>query len=222
MEWSRNQCLPPTGILTGSLFPWIMWNLWKARNRFVFEGFSATPEDTLSSAIVLAREWNEGHKLENNLKRKHPQAEVVSPVNTAIVRSDAAWAEQRNCAGLGWVLFAEDQIIQFSEQKAFVNSPLIAEGLAVRKAVLTCQRRELKKVRIESDSQTLVKALNSGASGAGLYGIVSDILKMAEAFEYVCFVWIPRERNVMADCLAKTALNVVVPLVVGEAFIASN
>lgn len=98
-----------------------------------------------------------------------------------------------------------------------MQTPLIAEGLAVREAVLTCQRKELKKVRIESDSQTLVKVLNSGA---GLYGIFSDILKLAEAFEYVCFVWIPRERNVMADCLAKTDLNVVVPLVVEEDIIA--
>ena len=47
-----------------------------------------------------------------------------------------------------------------------------------------------------------MKALNSGASGAGLYGIVSDILTLGEDFEFVCFVWIPRERNVLADCLA--------------------
>lgn len=162
-----------------------MWALWKARNRFVFEVFSATPEDT--TAIVLAREWNEGHKLENQKKMKHPQAEVVSPPNTAVVRSDAAWAEQRNIAGLGWVLYAENQIMQFKEQKYFVNSPLIAEGLALREAVLTCQRKGLKTIQVESDSEILVKTLNSGASGAGLYGIVSDILTLGEDFEFVCF-----------------------------------
>lgn len=49
-------CLPPSGIASGSLFLWILWSLWKARNRLVFEDFSASPEDTLSAAIKLARE----------------------------------------------------------------------------------------------------------------------------------------------------------------------
>lgn len=50
-------CLPPTGLTSKALAPWILWNLWKARNKFVFEGSSASPEDTLSLAIKLAREW---------------------------------------------------------------------------------------------------------------------------------------------------------------------
>lgn len=64
---------------------------------------------------------------------------------------------------------------------------------------------ELKTLRFESDSAQLIKAINSGTGGVGLYGIVSYILAIAAEFEFVVFVWIPRERNIMADRLAKEA-----------------
>ena len=39
-----------------------------------------------------------------------------------------------------------------------------------------------------------------------IYGVVEDILLMAEDFDVVVFAWISRERNVESDLLAKNAL----------------
>lgn len=94
----------------------------------------------------------------------------------------------------------------------------MAEGLAMREAALMCRRNGLKSIRFESDSAALVKALNSGSSEAGLYGILS----IAFEFDFVCFVWISRERNSVADSLAKAALNDSVSFVVVEGFNAPN
>lgn len=52
------RCLPPAGITFGALSLWVIWSLWKARNMFLFEDFSASPEETLSLAIKMAREWS--------------------------------------------------------------------------------------------------------------------------------------------------------------------
>lgn len=68
----------------------------------------------------------------------------------------------------------------------------------------------------ETNFSQLVKALNSGSSGAEFYAIVSGILSIVNGFDFVVFGWIPRERNIMADRLAKDALSVAVLLVVGE------
>ncbi|KAL0696293.1 hypothetical protein Bca4012_063473 [Brassica carinata] len=91
----------------------------------------------------------------------------------------------------------------------------MAEALALRAAMLSCRRMEMKKIRFESDSSQLIKIINSGLGVAELHGVVADLLSLCNAFEFVSFMWIPRERNTFSDSLAKSALNASSPLVVG-------
>lgn len=78
------KCLPPSGIASGTLFPWIAWDIWNARNRLVFDGLLPHPRKPspplsgwLESGIrtvnqrLLARyetdEWNFQHQMERRL-----------------------------------------------------------------------------------------------------------------------------------------------------------
>ncbi|CAN6922281.1 unnamed protein product, partial [Brassica oleracea] len=83
----------------------------------------------------------------------------------------------------------------------------MAEGLALRRAILQCKEIGISKIRCESDSSTLIKSLNLETSAAELYGVVTDIIELASSFDSISFVWIPRERNVFADGLAKLVLS---------------
>ncbi|KAL0747985.1 hypothetical protein Bca101_029987 [Brassica carinata] len=59
-NWSSlcsRKSLPPTGVSTGALAPWITWQLWLARNKLVFEGKIITVEETISRASACAQEW---------------------------------------------------------------------------------------------------------------------------------------------------------------------
>lgn len=84
----------------------------------------------------------------------------------------------------------------------------MAEGLAIREALLKCQELGISRIRCASDSATLVKILNLELQNSEFYGVVSDILSLANSFEIISFVWISRERNVVADGLAKQILYV--------------
>lgn len=50
-------CLPPVEIAKGPLAPWIMWSLWISRNKLVFMDRAITADETLTTAITLAKEW---------------------------------------------------------------------------------------------------------------------------------------------------------------------
>ncbi|KAF2597791.1 hypothetical protein F2Q68_00007709 [Brassica cretica] len=142
----------------------------QAKNRFVFEGFYATPEDTLSSAIILAREWSNNCKPEPAVNKRSSRQIPEARSETMIVRSDAAWSSTSR----------------------------------------------------KQDSALLIKCINLDSVFIELHSIVSDVLAFASEFQSVSFVWIPREKNMVADSLAKLVLNFVDDVVVADALNAPN
>ncbi|CAL9242378.1 unnamed protein product [Arabidopsis halleri] len=51
------QCLPPCGLGEGPLFPWILWTIWLARNKKIFNDRAVSPREAITQAIFLARDW---------------------------------------------------------------------------------------------------------------------------------------------------------------------
>ncbi|KAG5381613.1 hypothetical protein IGI04_033083 [Brassica rapa subsp. trilocularis] len=203
-------CLPPTGISRCHLAPWIMWEVWTARNKLMFSNLILKTEDSLSRAIMMAREWQDGQVTTEKTKRMsrpHPQATFQTTLKT-----DAAWNATSRRAGMGWTLTQNDETASFAAIENNVSSPLLAEGLALREALLKICNRGIVSLSIQSDSKTLINR----SPAPELYGVVADILCISAAFESVSFRWIPREENTNADLLAKQVLSV------NEAFMAST
>lgn len=200
------KALPPTGVAEGPLAPWILWQLWIERNNLVFSDKRSSAIEVVSKATAAAREWFQAQVKEDKPKKKIYCPPQISQV--AVTRTDAAWNEARQLAGLGGTIEHSAGSESFAVPASHVKSPLLAEGLAVREALLQCRDLGIARIRCESDSTTLVKILNSETTNSELYGVASDILSLASSFEIISFVWIPRERNFVADGLAKQVLSV--------------
>lgn len=54
--------LPPTGLIN-PLYPWVLWFLWKARNRFLFEDHVIKEEEVITMALSEARKWQAAQTL---------------------------------------------------------------------------------------------------------------------------------------------------------------
>lgn len=206
-SWIAKKNLPPTGVVAGSLAPWILWQIWITRNKLLFEERRCSAEEVITQATIIAREWTQSQqKIE---KKTHSLAPPPPQTQCAVLRTDAAWNENQKIAGLGWTLEKTDgSFSSFATPATHVHSPLLAEGLAMREAVLKCRDLGVARVRCESDSATLIKVLKSEASNAELYGVAADVISLSLSFECISFSWISRERNHVADSLAKQALSV--------------
>lgn len=210
---SLKTCLPPTGLVSGQLTPWILWAIWKDQNKVIFEGRSGSPEETLTSAITAAKKWDAKVLTEKVSSRRPPLASCPQHRNTEVrIRTDGAWRKEDRAAGLGWTI---QSLGQTSSSQLFVhrvNSPLMAEGLVLREALISCKELEVKTITVESDSSILIKTACGLESVAELHGILAYFRKLSCCFDSVCFNWILRDQNIVADKLVKDALFI------GEAF----
>ena len=200
-------CLPSAGIINSHIAPWILWELWTARNRLVFEGFARGPMDSLSRAITAAREW-EAAQVPQQKSSQRSSIPCMQPQTATVLRSDAAWRVDSTVAGLGWTISTQEELREYTGLEQQVFSPLMGEALALRAGLEKCREMGIYQVKCESDSKLLINSIKNGNALPELYGVVADILCIANEFASISFVWISRENNRAADVLAKQSLNV--------------
>ncbi|CAH2079371.1 unnamed protein product, partial [Thlaspi arvense] len=204
------RCLPPVRLGAGTIFPWIMWAIWISINYLIFEKRIFTAEETITKALQDAREWQLAQGKEEI--RSDPTRQLIAspPISDELTcNTDAAWRADRQVAGLGWIFrIHEDTVIsQDSQAIDSVASPLMAEALAIFYALQKASQEGWKKLKVLSDSQILIGAINSNMHQKEIYGVVFDIKHLSAFFECISFQFVARTSNVSADVLAKRALQ---------------
>ncbi|XP_013745530.1 uncharacterized protein LOC106448153 [Brassica napus] len=142
---------------------------------------------------------------------KAPPVDVQQSSASTVVRTDAAWRKEDKKAGFGWtVRSVTSHELRQKKQVEHVSSALMAEGLAIREALLCCRRQGLNSIHLQSDSSQLISAINRKEPLTKIHGILSDILNLCcSPAMLISFSWIPRDQNFVADSLSKEALCMV-------------
>ena len=78
--------LSPSGLVGAPFAPWILWNLWLARNKLIFEGKAYSVVYTLSKATKEAKYWEAA-----NVETCQPAKPKKTPPLTPRLSSPACW-----------------------------------------------------------------------------------------------------------------------------------
>ncbi|CAN6803095.1 unnamed protein product, partial [Brassica oleracea] len=103
----------------------------------------------------------------------------------------------------------QGQQFSFKESRCQVDSALAAEALAIRKAVLEAYISNDESLVVLSDSQVLIRILQTKSSRKELNNILVDIHHFSSRLTACSFLYISRLCNVEADLVAKSALMAV-------------
>lgn len=206
--------LPPSGLSIAALHPWVLWYLWSARNKLLYENLMLSEQDVATLALKESRTWQAAQAERPTVSTskqgyKGPMIEGSKQVNHCYV--DAAWNATARSGGFGCIFKTQPNndkpFHQFSANRCFVGSIFIAEALAVKTALLEAVNLGLRTLTVLSDSQSLITAISSKGRIVEPRGILFDIAHLCCFFSSVSFHFIPRLKNVEADALAKLALS---------------
>lgn len=207
--------LPPVGTV-GNLFPWICWHPWISRNKLLFDNLSSAPRDVLLQSICAMKEWEAANPNRPTATpipppiSRLPRPSMISTFTT-VCHTDASW--KAGSAVLAWIF--SDHAGTESSHKAIslnhVSSPLMAEALAIRGALMHAASIKITHICLRSDSQVLIQAICQRKLIMELYGVLSDIDSLSfsavSPFVFCCFDFIPCTENGHADQLAKAQLE---------------
>ncbi|XP_057761092.1 uncharacterized protein LOC130981521 [Arachis stenosperma] len=192
-----------------SMVGFLVWEVWKARNQAIYQMYTPNPIMVIRKAKLMELEFVEmAEKPINsstNATRTGGRVTWRPPLVGWIKCNVDAAFDKAHSTGATAVVFRDHNgtLLSGINSSIVATSPLAAEALAVRAALILSRNFQMQKVIIESDNQILIQALKSHVSIAEIPVILQDILHLVRGIPNCGFTWVPREANSLAHEVAK-------------------
>ncbi|XP_019158219.1 PREDICTED: uncharacterized protein LOC109154945 [Ipomoea nil] len=204
----------------------ILYNVWRARNRAVWEATLPRPEVVLKTAAAAKLAWTQAHAqptaqattlpampnpLQGSANLHAPNSVAAEPPGPPrhICRVDGGYMQETGQAALGVLLLDTDggYVSAYSGPLQGCSSPLMAEALACKEALSWLNDRGEQNVEVYTDCLTLHRYLTTPTVVLRTYlGYAIDTCRLiASSFQSCSFHFIPRLENHLAHALATTA-----------------
>ncbi|KAL4304565.1 hypothetical protein GQ457_10G010000 [Hibiscus cannabinus] len=193
------------------LIAFLCWNIWKARNKWVFQGIKNDPIEVWQEAAHAAEEFTLSSMLCNPTPESHnsevSHSWMPPPPGFVKINCDAAFLSPSKEASIAVIIRDySGKVVGGATKLVHALSIAAAEAFACRLGVFTADREGWQNIIIESDNKGVISRLSSNKlSFWETVSIESDILSFKSRFQSLSFSFVNRRCNQAADWLAKNA-----------------
>lgn len=208
-DWMMKACtmhVTGDGSRWKTFFPYLLWNMWKARNNLVFNNTHCSANDIISRTTREAKEAL-GILLKNGGPLHARQTWVAwLPPQPGFVKMNSDGARNSNsslASAGGLIRDCEGRwIVGFTTNIGRASS-FTAELWGFREGLIVARQRGFTHLIAESDSETLVNIIDKNSvSGSLVSTMVADCKALTRQFQEFRIRHTLREGNQCADFLA--------------------
>lgn len=109
-------------------WPWVIWNIWKSRNEFIFKGTVWNPVEIARKAFLDSEEWSlaqsvedEFTKAEAGLSRVEKPNWKPPPSGWNMCNIATAWDSRSKILGLAWVVRNDRGVVLFHSRSSMAG-----------------------------------------------------------------------------------------------------
>ncbi|KAL6497326.1 hypothetical protein OROGR_029255 [Orobanche gracilis] len=182
-----------------------LWWCWKWRNNHIFSDSPWSLNYVLRHVWLDVQAWRRSSPSNAQVQQANTEPDGVAAV---VLKVDGSWLRGVNRMGCGGVLCHRSGawIVGFSVSHGF-GSPFLAEVLAIERGLRLAWELGYRSFTCASDSRNAIDVLTS-AIDTSMYWASDTIHRVRSLLAQdwsVTLRYIPRERNLAADCLARQA-----------------
>ena len=192
----------------------IVWNIWQARNAFVWNNKSHSAAHVVFSARKMLDLYQFAHSSKGGSvfqtqEKMRNNEQWTPPVENGIkVNVDGAIFSELGRFGFGYIARNHTGQVLRTSNRSCIGSvqPEIAEVMGIKEALSWIAHSDWVNVQVETDSWVCVQAISSQLSLPSPFGyLVSDCQRLLEKLPFVSLCCIKRSANKAAHCLARSS-----------------
>ncbi|KAA3474645.1 reverse transcriptase [Gossypium australe] len=202
-----HESLQGSDLTWSCLFGMIAWRIWKKRNLLIFQKISWTATEVVKASSSWARQYAATRDIHKSTLQSS-NISTISNENWVILSTDGAVNSIIGAAAAGGV--ARDHegnwITGFSRFLG-VCSPMEAEIWGILDGILILLSKGFRRIIIASDNLEVVQnllTLNTEDSAIAILRRTKRIIQSAKEWN---IQYVPRNLNMVADCLTKLSLS---------------